>query len=61
MMYSPLNRFPSQSYGIFIIRFLIGFGVFTIASALVAMLWQNFNDPFKQNRFIHDHDGIRLV
>lgn len=61
MLYSPLNHFPAQSYGVYVIRFLIGFGVFTIATALVAMLWQNFNDPFRKNKFVQGQDGIQLV
>lgn len=49
MLYSPLNHFPSNNYGVNVIRFLIGFAFFTIASAIGAMLWQNLNDPYRKN------------
>lgn len=61
MLYSRLNHFPSESYGVYIIRFMIGFGIFTIAAAFAAMLWQKFNDPFTKNKMMYGHEGVKLV
>jgi hypothetical protein len=61
MLYSPINRFPSESYGKYVIRFLIAFGIFTIVVAIGAMIWQMFNDPFRKNKLMYGQDGVRLV
>lgn len=34
MYFSPINRFPSETYGVYVIRFLVGFGIFTVVSAI---------------------------
>ena len=50
-MYSPINRFPQESYGIYLLRFIVGFGFFMILAAAGAMIWQSFNDPlFQKNK-----------
>lgn len=61
MLFSPINRYPTEYYGVYIIRFFIGFGIFTIAAAFIAMIWQNINDPFRKNRLMLEQDGVRLV
>lgn len=61
MFFSPINRFPSESYGVYVIRFFLGFGVFMVVSAIGAMIWQTFNDPFRKNKLMYDQDGVRLV
>lgn len=61
MYFSPINRFPSETYGVYVIRFLVGFGLFTVVSAIGAMIWQTFNDPFRKNKLMLDQDGVRLV
>ncbi len=61
MYFSPINRFPSETYGVYVIRFLVGFGIFTVVSAIGAMIWQTFNDPFRKNKLMLDQDGVRLV
>jgi hypothetical protein len=40
---------------------MIGFGVFTFVVAIVAMIWQMFNDPFRKNKVLYGQDGVRLV
>lgn len=61
MLFSPINRFPTENYGIYIIRFLIGFGAFMFVSAFLAIIWQTFNDPYKKNKLMYGQDGVRLV
>ena len=61
MLFSPINRFPSDNYGVYVVRFFVAFGIFTVVSAIGAMIWQTFNDPFKKNKLMYGQDGIRLV
>lgn len=62
LLFSPINRYPSESYGVYVVRFLIGFGIFTVVSAICVMVWQMFNDPFKKNKLTYSQDGgVRLV
>ena len=61
LMYSPINRYPSEFNTVYIVRFLVGFGLFTILVAVIAMVWQTFSDPDRKNRIVYDHEGIRLV
>ena len=58
--YSPINRFPSSFSGIYVVRFLVGFGLFTVIVAVFALIWQTFSDPFRKNRITYD-EGIKLV
>ena len=48
--YSPTNRYPSNFSGVYIVRFFVGFGFFTIVVAIFALIWQTFNDPLRKNR-----------
>jgi hypothetical protein len=61
MLYSPINRFPSYSYGVYIIRFMIGFALFTVVVAFVAMIWQMFSDPLRKNKVVYGQDGVKLI
>jgi hypothetical protein len=61
MLFSPINRFPPDSYGVYVVRFFVAFGIFTVVTAIGAMIWQTFNDPFKKNKFMYGQDGVRLV
>ncbi len=61
MLFSPINRFPPENYGVYIIRFLLGFGLFMFLSAIVAIIWQTFNDPFRKNKLMYGQEGVRLV
>lgn len=60
-MFSPVNRFPEESYGVYIIRFIVGFILFLMMAGCGAMIWQTFNDPFRKNKFEYGQDGVRLV
>ena len=59
--YSPTNRYPSSFSGVYVVRFLVGFGLFTVVVAVGALIWQTFNDPLRKNRITFNHEGIRLV
>ena len=61
MLFSPLNRYPSESYGVYIVRIMVGFFFFMIVSAVFVMIWQTFNDPFQKNKISFSQDGVRLV
>lgn len=61
IFYSPTNKFPSSFSSVYIIRFLVGFALFTVVVAIGAMIYQTFNDPYRKNRITYGHEGIRLV
>jgi hypothetical protein len=50
LLYSPINRFPSTFSTIYVIRFFVGFGIFTIFAAVIAFIWQKFTDPFEKTK-----------
>ena len=53
MLFSPLNRFPSEYFGVYIVRVLVGFGLFTLVVSLVVMVWSFFGDPFRKNKITY--------
>ena len=55
ILYSPTNKFPSSFSGVYVIRFFVGFGIFTVVVAIGAMIYQTFNDPFRKNRISYGH------
>ena len=62
MLFSPLNRYPSESLGVYIVRAFVGFFFFMIVSMVAVMIWQTFNDPFHKHKLSHSQDGgVRLV
>lgn len=61
MYYSPLNRFPAQNYGVYVLRALICFALFLTVATMGAMIWQIFNDPYRKNQRMFRFGGVRLV
>ena len=61
MLFSPLNRFPSENFGVYIVRFFVGFTIFTVIVAIGAMIWTFFGDPFRRNKISYGADGGELV
>ena len=61
MFYSPTNKFPSEFSGVYVVRFFVGFGIFTVIVAIGALIYQTFNDPFRKNQITYSHEGIKLV
>lgn len=61
MFFSPINRFPSENYGVYVVRFFVGFGIFMIVTAIGAMIWQMCSDPYQKNKLRFGQEGIQLV
>ena len=61
MLFSPLNRFPSEYFGVYLVRIFIGFVIFTVVVAVIVMIWSFFGDPFRKNRISYGEDGVKLV
>lgn len=61
LLFSPLNRYPQESYGIYLVRTVIGFALFMVVAFVGVIIWQSFNDPSHRHHLSVGGGGIKLV
>jgi hypothetical protein len=61
LLYSPINRSPSNFSSVYLVRVFVGFAVFAVIAGIFIFFWRLFTDPFRKKRINYEQEGIRLV